>query len=106
MKKRIRLAACLGALLLCGASVLTSCASNHGLSAKSPVTITVWHYYNGAQKQTFDRLVAEFNMTVGAERGIIVDASSKGNVNDLIAHTLDAINHKVGADNVPNIIAA
>lgn len=99
----------LGALLLCGslfASMLAGCGSDHGLSAKSPVTVTVWHYYNGAQQRSFDQMVSEFNATVGKDKGIIVAASSKGDVNELISHTMDAIDHKVGAAEIPTIIAA
>ena len=28
----------------------------YGLSAKDPVTITIWHYYNGVQKEGFDQI--------------------------------------------------
>ena len=37
---------------------------------KDPVSLTVWHYYNGSQQAAFDALVEEFNDTVGQEKGI------------------------------------
>lgn len=95
-------------LLLTAGLFFSGCAgtNTHGLDKNNPVTITVWHYYNGPQKQQFDEMVSKFNETEGAEKGVIVEAYSQGNVNDLIEKVLDAANHKVGADEVPNIFAA
>ena len=76
------------------------------LNPDNPVTITVWNYYSGAQQETFDSLVDEFNQTVGKEKGIIVKASSKGSVSDLETHVLAAAEQQVGAEEVPNIFAA
>lgn len=52
----------------------------------------------------FDKLVKEFNDTVGAEKGIIVEAFSQGNVVDLSEKVLDSANKKVGSEDVPNIL--
>ena len=94
----------LSVAMLLGAS---GCAKQeYGLNKNKPVTISIWHYYNGAQKQMFDEMVTEFNETVGAEKGIIVEAFNQGNVNELIDKVLDAANHKVGADEIPDIFAA
>lgn len=94
-------------LLLCILiTSLSGCSNKYGLNANNPVTITVWHYYNGAQQQSFDRLVSQFNATVGEKSGIIVDASSKCDVDELTAQMTDSLDQKVGADPVPNIIAA
>lgn len=94
----------LSVCLLLGAS---GCAKQeYGLNKNKPVTISIWHYYNGAQKQKFDEMVAKFNETVGAEKGIIVEAFNQGNVNELIDKVMDAANHKVGADEIPDIFAA
>lgn len=76
------------------------------LDPKNPVSIELWHYYNGSQKQTFDALVSEFNETVGMEKGIIVEAFNQGNLNELVKKVEDAGNKKVGAEEVPNIFAA
>jgi len=76
------------------------------LDPKAPETITVWHYYNGAQQEAFNDLVSEFNDTEGKELGIVVESFSQGNVTDLEATVLDAANKKVGAADIPNIFAA
>ena len=51
-----------------------NCAENDTvrLDPNNPVSLTVWHYYNGAQQEAFDELVEEFNATTGKETGIYV----------------------------------
>ena len=73
---------------------------------KQDVTITVWNYYNGAQLESFNKLVDEFNKTAGKEKGIVVEAASHGSVEDLQNNVLDSINGVAGAEAVPNIFAA
>ncbi|MEA4970979.1 MAG: extracellular solute-binding protein, partial [Candidatus Pelethousia sp.] len=99
------IAAALGALLL-----LSACAPQQAgpvtLDPSTPVSIEIWHYYNGPQKLAFDELVAHFNETVGQEQGIVVEAFGQGNVNELFQNIHDAVNNKVGASEVPAIFAA
>jgi len=76
------------------------------LDPKKPVTIDVWHYYNGALKEAFDQMVLDFNDTVGMDRGIIVEGHSYGNISDLIAAVQAAMNGVVGSQELPNIFAA
>lgn len=97
---------CVGALSLI--LILTGCSKNTSdkLDASNPIKISVWHYYNGEQLESFNRLVRNFNDTVGKEKGVIVQASSHGSVSDLESNVLDAINGKVGASKVPNIFSA
>lgn len=89
--------------ILCVA--LTGCnkTAKVKLDPKNPVTVTLWHYYNGAQKSAFDDLVGEFNRTVGAEQGIIIEASNQGNVNQLIENVLASADNKVGTLPIPNL---
>lgn len=53
------------------------------LDPSNPISLTVWHYYNGAQQSAFDELASEFNATVGKEKGIYVEGCSQGSVSDL-----------------------
>lgn len=76
------------------------------LNPKSPVTITLWHYYNGAQKVAFDQMVAEFNDTVGVEKGIFVESHNQGDVTKLEESVMASINKEVGSADVPNIFAS
>lgn len=88
--------------------VLAGCsaADKYGLDLKNPISIEIWHYYNGLQKLAFDEMVMEFNETVGSEKGIIVEAFSQGNVNDLERKVMDSVNKKVGAEPMPDMFAA
>ncbi len=98
------MAAALGALLL------SACAPQQAgpaaLDPSTPVSIEIWHYYNGPQKLAFDELVTRFNETVGQEQGIVVEAFGQGNVNELFQNIHDAVDNKVGASEVPAIFAA
>ena len=84
MKKRI-VATLLTLMLL--ASLATGCGKNTAKAVKldpdNPVSLKIWHYYNGTQQATFEDLLEEFNATVGHEDGIYVEAYSYGSVSDL-----------------------
>lgn len=96
-------------MLLIMTITLISCSSTSDddlLNPDKPITITVWHYYNGTTKASFDELVNAFNDTVGMEKGIVVDAQSQGDVNQLAEAVFDAANESIGAMPMPNIFAA
>ncbi len=73
---------------------------------KNPVTLTVWHYYNGSQQEAFRSLVEEFNDTVGREKGIYVKCTSKGTVGELEEAVQDSLEKKVGAEKMPDMFSA
>ncbi|ADL04941.1 putative lipoprotein [[Clostridium] saccharolyticum WM1] len=89
-------------------SLLTGCEKKnpYGLSEKDPVTITIWHYYNGVQKEEFDRLVQQFNENEGREKGIIVKAFNKGNIDELSALVNESIEKKIGSEPLPDVFSA
>lgn len=105
-----RLAA--GALALsllsgCGAEKAAPAAESKTvtLDPSNPVSLTVWHYYNGAQQSAFDELVSEFNATVGKEKGIYVEGYSQGSVSDLEKAVTAAAAGSVGSQELPNIFS-
>ncbi len=103
MKRRV-----LGLSFVCAfvACVLSGCGKQNYeklLDQGSPVTVTIWHYYNGVQQMQFDEMVAEFNNTVGSEKGIIVEANSKNSVGELSESVIASVNKEPGADEMPNI---
>lgn len=106
MRKRTKwLIAGLSAAIL----LLGGCAAGEKpvrLDPKNPVTITIWHYYNGMQKLAFDNMIAEFNDTIGAEQGIIVEASSYGNISQLEESVMASVNKEVGSQKIPNIFTS
>lgn len=97
------------ALLLSLCFLMQGCTppqSEFAPSKENPVTIEIWHYYNGPQKNAFDNIVTRFNQTIGEKRGIIVEAFNSGNVNELADKVYDSAQGKVGARDIPNIFAA
>lgn len=93
------------AVIALTAALLSGCGGSRELSAKNPVTVTVWNYYNGTQKESFDQLVRKFNTTEGRDKGIIVEAFSKGSINELAQAVYDSAKRKVGSDNLPDVCA-
>lgn len=88
--------------------VLTGCftAAKTKTGSNTPQIVEVWHYYNGAQKSSFDDMVQEFNDSVGMEQGIVIEAVSKGSVGEMNQALSDSAEKKVGADPLPQITAA
>lgn len=107
--------------VLAGSIMLTGCGttadqslkeSNKAAAAKSeldpdkPVSLTVWHYYTGAQQSSLDKLVSEFNAGDGAEKGIYVEVSSLGSIKDLEQAVTDSIQEAVGSKEMPDMFAS
>ena len=66
----------------------------------------MWHYYNGQIKDRFDGLVEKFNETVGIEKGIVIDAKSLGDVNQLADAVYNAANNAIGSQLMPDVFMA
>lgn len=84
---------------------LTGCNMTSG-NPENPITLKVWHYYNGTQQAIFDTLMEEFNDTVGREKGIYVEGYSHGSVSDLEKAITDSLEGKVGAYELPDIFSS
>ena len=108
--KKFRTGRWIPALLLIVVLVTAGCGSKGAqevkLDPKNPTAITIWHYYNGAQQLAFDQAVAEFNDTVGYEKGIVVEAYSQSSINELTQKVIAAANKEVGADELPDVLGA
>ena len=76
------------------------------LDPKNPITITVWHYYNGAILNAFEESLKEFNETVGLKKGIIVEGRGHGNIGELEKAVISSANEEIGSLPVPNIFAS
>ncbi len=96
--------------LLTGCSATSKDTANSAKSVKldpdNPITLTVWHYYNGTQQAIFDELLEDFNSTVGEEQGIHMEGYSYGSVSDLEKAVTDSVNEEVGADDLPAIFSS
>ena len=98
------------AALLCACLILGGCSSQNPyekeLDPKNPITLTLWHYYNGIQKTALDNMIEEFNNTVGSEKGIVVEANNVGSILELTDKVKEAAAGKVGASEMPEIFTA
>ncbi|HBV66986.1 MAG TPA: ABC transporter substrate-binding protein [Clostridiales bacterium] len=93
-------------LLLMVSILFAGCTGKDAvMNEEKPITVTIWHYYNGKQKKAFDILLEKFNQTVGEEKGIIVTAESKGEVVNLQNCIMSAAEKKVGSERLPDIFA-
>lgn len=91
-------------LFLSGCGIISG--NQSPLNPEEPVTIRLWHYYSGKNKEKFDQLVSLFNETEGIKKGIVIDAQSQGDVGRLAEAVYDAANQNIGSQPIPNIFAA
>lgn len=92
--------------LLFIAMLFTGCSANQSNHPKETITLNIWHYYNGAQREAFNHLVDEFNETVGKEKGIVVDAYNQGGVNELAEKVVSSAKKEVGSQEMPDIFSS
>lgn len=85
---------------------LTGCGNTVHINADKPVTLTLWHNYGGQLKDTMDEMVDEFNETVGAEQGIIINVTSISGSAALHDKLTMAANGDPGAPTLPDITTA
>ena len=90
MKKRISLLLAIALTLL-----LTAC-QKEGLDPANPVSLTMWHVYGEQAESPMNRLVDEFNSTVGMEKGIVINVTLMSNNTQIGPKLLDAQANKHG----------
>jgi len=93
-------------MVLLFASMPATAETKVQLDPQKPQMIMIWHYYNGIQQQVFNRLVLEFNESIGAQEGVIVEAHSQGSINDLATKLLASANREPGAEEMPDVFGA
>jgi multiple sugar transport system substrate-binding protein len=64
------------ALTLLLVTPLTGCQASGKAKSSNPTILTLWHNYGGQLKDTMDKMIDEFNETVGAEEGVIISVTS------------------------------
>ena len=82
------------AALFAGGSGESAAASDDGVldvTIDEPITIEFWHSLSGTQVPVIDGLVAQFNDTVGKEKGITVVAVPQGSGPQLYSKVIGAI---------------
>lgn len=86
--------------------VLTGCNESTKVSSKNPITLDLWHNYGGQLKETMDYMIDEFNETIGAEKGIIINITSISGSSTLHEKLVMAANDEPGAPSLPDITSA
>lgn len=99
MKKALSLILA-GLLLLLS---LTGCSEKTKLDPDNPVTLTMWHVYGEQADSPMNRLIQEFNETVGLEKGIIIDVTMMSNAAQIGKKLLDAQNDVPGVPAMPDL---
>lgn len=90
-------------LLLCA---LAGCAEKNKLDPDDPVTLTMWHVYGEQADSPMNRLVDEFNATVGHEKGIIVTVTNVTSTSKISALLEEAVSGAPDAPEMPDLFSA
>ena len=57
-------------------TALTGCSDKSKLNPDNPVILSLWHVYGEQTDAPMNRLVEEFNTTVGLEKGVVVTVTN------------------------------
>lgn len=82
---------------------LSGCADKTLLDPKKPVTLTLWHTYGEQTDSPMNRLVKEFNQTVGKEKGIVVSVELMTVAAKIGSRLTEAQNGIPGAADIPDL---
>ena len=97
----LKLAAVLPGLALAGCG-----GSKTLLSAKDPTMLSIWHVYGEQADSPMNRLLTEFNDTVGREKGILLNVTNMTNSAAIGGQLQDAKAGKPGALDLPDLFSA
>ena len=103
MKRRtfLKLAALVPGLALAGCG-----GSKTLLSPKDPTMLSIWHVYGEQADSPMNRLLTEFNDTVGREKGILLNVTNMTNSAAIGGQLQDAKAGKPGALDLPDLFSA
>lgn len=94
-------------LAMCFAVILNLSACGNKmeklLDPDDPVTITFWHSYNNLARSILESMTVEFNDTVGAQKGIIVQPYGFGEQDKLEEALYNSSNDVIGSEKMPDM---
>ena len=70
---------------------------------KEPVSLTMWHVYGEQASSPMDKLVDDFNETVGSKEGIIINVTATSNSAEIGEELLDSQAKKSGSKKMPDL---
>lgn len=86
-------------------SAFSGCAKKNLLSPKDPVVLTMWHVYGEQADAPMNRMIEEFNATVGQEKGITVSVTNVVSTSKIGLQLVDALNGKPGLPEMPDLFS-
>ena len=92
-------------IFIISAYCLSGCKRS-GLDKNNPVTLSLWHVYGEQADSPMNRLIDEFNETVGMKKGIIVNVTAMSNASKIGEKLLDAYNKIPGSAEMPDLFFA
>ncbi len=84
---------------------MTGCTKDSKLSPDNPVTLSLWHVYGEQADSPMNRLLEEFNSTVGQEMGILVTVTNVSSTSKIASQLLDAQENKPGSLDMPDLFS-
>ena len=99
MKKTLALLLAFTFALLC----FSGCSEKSLLDPDEPVTLTLWHTYGEQADSPMNRLVSEFNKTVGKEKGIVISVKLMSSAGKIGGQLAEAQNGAPGALDMPDL---
>ncbi len=82
---------------------LSGCSGKTKLDPDTPVTLNMWHVYGEQADSPMNRLIEEFNATVGNEKGIIINVSLMSSTAQIGEKLLTAQSGTAGAMAMPDL---
>lgn len=76
------------------------------LSPDDPVTLSMWHVYGEQSDSPMNRLVEEFNSTVGLERGIVISVTNVTSTSKISGQLADSVNEVPGSLERPDLFSS
>ncbi len=101
MKKAILILLILSLIFTMG-----GCAAKTSLDPSRPVTLTMWHVYGEQTDSSINRLVDEFNATVGNDKGIVIQVTNMTTTPDLKNQLLAAKKGAPGSPDMPDLFSS
>lgn len=87
-------------------SSLTGCSEESLLSPDDPVILSMWHVYGENADAPMNRLVEEFNATVGLKKGVVITVTNVTSSSKINAQLKTALAGEPGAPEVPDLFSA
>lgn len=104
MKRYLTVLSCMAIVALTLLQAFTvGCSQRTLLDPSEPVTLTMWHVYGEQADSPMNRLIEEFNGTVGRERGIIINVSLMSSAAQIGEKLLTAGTGEAGSVAMPDL---